>query len=113
MLLPPKKYGALLKWDFRKNKVQRSSSKCSRIQALPFRIISLECRRQAVAAGGTTIGTKGMMIATKTMALTAIDLYNTPTAIEESWKEFRKKRGETFKYESLIGDRKPALDYRK
>ena len=68
---------------------------------------------QAVAAGGTTIGTKGMMIASKTMALTAIDLYNTPTAIEESWKEFRKKRGETFKYESLIGDRKPALDYRK
>jgi site-specific recombinase XerD len=31
----------------------------------------------------------------------------------ESWKELRKKRGENFKYESLLGDRKPALDYRK
>ncbi len=68
---------------------------------------------QAVAAGGTTIGAKGMMIAAKTMALTAIDLYTTPTTIEESWKEFRRKRGENFVYEALIGDRKPALDYRK
>lgn len=68
---------------------------------------------QAVAAGGTSIGAKGMMIAAKTMALTAVDLFTTPTAIEESWTEFRKKRGENFKYEALIGDRKPALDYRK
>lgn len=68
---------------------------------------------QAVAAGGTTIGSKGMMIAAKTMALAAIDLYTTPVTIEEAWKEFRRKRGETFVYEALIGDRKPALDYRK
>lgn len=68
---------------------------------------------QAVAAGGTTIGFKGMMIAAKTMALMAIDLYSNPVLIEDSWKEFRKKRGENFKYEALIGTRKPALDYRK
>ena len=68
---------------------------------------------QAVAAGGTSIGHKGMMIAAKTMALTAIDLFNTPLVIEESWKELRKRRGENFKYEALVGDRKPALDYRK
>lgn len=68
---------------------------------------------QAVAAGGTSIGFKGMMIAAKTMALTTIDLFSNPVLIEESWKEFRKKRGEDFKYEALIGDRKPALDYRK
>ncbi len=68
---------------------------------------------QAVAAGGTTIGPKGMMMAAKTMALTAIDLFSTPATIEECWKEFRTKRGEGFKYEALIGDRKPALDYRK
>lgn len=30
---------------------------------------------QAIAAGGTSIGHKGMMVAAKTMALTAIDLY--------------------------------------
>ncbi len=68
---------------------------------------------QAVAAGGTSIGHKGMMIAAKTMALTAIDLFNSPLVIEESWKELRKRRGENFKYEALVGDRKPALDYRK
>lgn len=68
---------------------------------------------QAVAAGGTSIGSKGMMIAAKTMALTAMDLFSTPVLVEESWKEFRKKRGDNFKYEALIGDRKPALDYRK
>lgn len=68
---------------------------------------------QAVAAGGTSIGYKGMMMAAKTIALTATDLFTNPTLIEESWKELRKKRGENFKYEALIGDRKPALDYRK
>ncbi len=68
---------------------------------------------QAVAAGGTAIGFKGMMVAAKTMALTAIDLYNSPIVIEESWKELRKRQGENFKYEALLGDRKPALDYRK
>jgi aminobenzoyl-glutamate utilization protein B len=67
---------------------------------------------QAVAAGGTTIGYKGMMMAAKTLALTAIDLYSTPAAIDDAWKELRTKRGETFKYEALLGDRKPALNYR-
>jgi aminobenzoyl-glutamate utilization protein B len=68
---------------------------------------------QAVAAGGTTIGYKGMMMAAKTLTLTAIDLYATPSAIEEAWKELRTRRGETFKYEALLGDRKPALNYRE
>lgn len=68
---------------------------------------------QAVAAGGTSIGFKGMIVAAKTLALTAVDLYNSPAIIEESWKDFRKKTGENFKYEALLGDRPPALDYRK
>jgi aminobenzoyl-glutamate utilization protein B len=33
---------------------------------------------QAVAAGGTSIGTKGMLIAAKTLALTAVDLFDAP-----------------------------------
>jgi aminobenzoyl-glutamate utilization protein B len=68
---------------------------------------------QAVAAGGTSIGSKGMMMAAKTIALTAIDLYDSPATIEEAWKELKNKTGDAFKYEALIGDRKPALDYRK
>lgn len=66
---------------------------------------------QAVAAGGTTIGMKGMMIAAKSMALMAIDLYSNPTLLADAWKEFKEKTGD-FKYEALIGDRAPALDYR-
>ena len=68
---------------------------------------------QAVAAGGTTIGFKGMMIAAKTLAGTAIELYDSPQVIETAWKELRTRTGPDFKYESLLGTRKPALDYRK
>jgi aminobenzoyl-glutamate utilization protein B len=67
---------------------------------------------QAVAAGGTSIGTKGMMIAAKTMALSAIDLFQNPELIKKAKEEFQAKRGVDFKYESLLGDRKPALNYR-
>ena len=68
---------------------------------------------QAVAAGGTSIGAKGMMVAAKTMALTIMDLYNSPKVIEDAWKELKKLRGDNFVYEPLLGNRKPALDYRK
>jgi aminobenzoyl-glutamate utilization protein B len=67
---------------------------------------------QAVAAGGTSIGSKGMMIAAKTISLTAIDLFSNQTLIDEAWKEFKIKIGPDFKYEALIGDRAPALNYR-
>ncbi|MBS1508012.1 MAG: amidohydrolase [Bacteroidetes bacterium] len=68
---------------------------------------------QAVAAGGTTIGSKGMMVAAKTLAGAMIDAFSNPKMIDEAWAELKKRRGENFKYEPLIGDRKPALDYRK
>jgi aminobenzoyl-glutamate utilization protein B len=68
---------------------------------------------QAVAAGGTSIGSKGMMMAAKTLAGTAIDLFESPALIQEAWKEFNAKRPEGFKYDALVGTRKPALDYRK
>ena len=67
---------------------------------------------QAVAAGGTSIGSKGMMIAAKTLSLTAIDLFSNQLIIDEAWKEFRNRIGGDFKYEALIGDRAPALNYR-
>jgi aminobenzoyl-glutamate utilization protein B len=67
---------------------------------------------QAVAAGGISLGAKGMMIAAKTLAMTAIDLFENPTLIEQAKAEFETKRGADFKYESLLGNRKPALDYR-
>lgn len=68
---------------------------------------------QAVAAGGTSIGIKGMMVAAKTLALTGIDLMQKPEVIAEAKKEFEKRRGTDFQYEALIGDREPPLDYRE
>lgn len=67
---------------------------------------------QAVAAGGTDIGNKGMMIAAKTLALTAMQLIDNPKIISVAKKEFLQKRGTDFKYVPMLGDREPALNYR-
>ncbi|MGB3587273.1 MAG: amidohydrolase [Tunicatimonas sp.] len=68
---------------------------------------------QAVAAGGTSIGHKGMMVAAKTLALTAMDIYQKPEITQTAREELMQKRGGDFAYESLLGDREPPLDYRK
>jgi aminobenzoyl-glutamate utilization protein B len=68
---------------------------------------------QAVAAGGTDIGARGMTLAAKTMAATAVDLFLDPSIIRTARAEFERKRGAGFRYTPLLGDRKPALDYRK
>ena len=67
---------------------------------------------QAVAAGGTEIGNKGMMIAAKTLALTGMQLIDNPKIIKAAKDNFIQKRGEDFIYKPMIGDRKPALNYR-
>ena len=67
---------------------------------------------QAVAAGGTNIGNKGMMVAAKTIALTGMQLLDSPKIIKAAKEEFIKKRGADFKYTPMLGDRKPALNYR-
>ncbi len=66
---------------------------------------------QAVACGGTDIGIKGLMVAAKTMALTAIDLYTNPSLIDKAKEEYIKAKGD-YQYKALLGDRKPALNYR-
>jgi aminobenzoyl-glutamate utilization protein B len=68
---------------------------------------------QAVAAGGTSIGHKGMIIAAKTLALTAVDLFKYPDLIKAAKSEFMERRGADFQYIPLLGDRAPALDYRQ
>lgn len=67
---------------------------------------------QAVAAGGMSIGSKGMMVAAKTMALTAIELFSNPAHLAKARAEFDKRLG-GFVYKSRVGDRKPPLDYRR
>jgi aminobenzoyl-glutamate utilization protein B len=66
---------------------------------------------QAVACGGTDIGIKGMMVAAKTMTVTAIDLFTTPALIDKAKEEFKQAKGD-YQYKALLGDRKPALNYR-
>jgi aminobenzoyl-glutamate utilization protein B len=67
---------------------------------------------QAVACGGTGIGTKGMMVAAKALALSAVDLFADPSLVAAAKAEFEAKRAGR-PYVSRLGDRKPALDYRK
>ena len=67
---------------------------------------------QAIAAGGTTIGAKGMMVAAKTLALTAVDLFTDDAKVAAIQAEFRERRGADFVYDPLLGDRDPPLDYR-
>ncbi len=68
---------------------------------------------QAVAAGGTSIGQKGMMIAAKTLTLTAMDIFKDPSVTGKALEELNQRRGADFKYDALVGDREAPLDYRK
>jgi aminobenzoyl-glutamate utilization protein B len=53
-----------------------------------------------------------MLNAAKILALTTHALFKNTKLIEEAKKEFYKKRGLNYNYDPLIGDRKPALEYR-
>ena len=67
---------------------------------------------QAVASGGTTIGKKGMLLAAKTLAATAWDLFADPERVRAARTEF-DHRLEGRKYEPLLlKDQSPPLDYR-
>lgn len=68
---------------------------------------------QAIAAGGTSIGKKGMMVAAKTLSLTAMHLFKNPEIMVKAKEELMQQRGKDFVYKPLLGDRKPPLDYRK
>ncbi len=68
---------------------------------------------QAIAAGGMSIGEKGMIVAAKTLAMTAVDLFSDADLRDAAKAEYRERVGPDFKYVSLVGDRPPPLDYRK
>lgn len=68
---------------------------------------------QATAAGGMSIGYKGMHVASQTLAFMGRDLFTRPDLVSRAGAEFEKKRGPDFRYRALLGDRAPALDYRR
>jgi aminobenzoyl-glutamate utilization protein B len=51
-------------------------------------------------------------VAAKTLALGLTELFTHPEAVAAAREEFERRRGEHFKYEPLLGDRSPPLDYR-
>ena len=68
---------------------------------------------QAVATGSMSIGFKAMINAAKTIAMTGVDIFNNPAVVDKAKKELDTLVGSDFKYKSMIGDRQPALDFRK
>ena len=68
---------------------------------------------QAIAAGGTAIGEKGMQVAARTLALTAAELFRDRDLLRAAREEFEQRRGDDFEYRPLLGDREPPLDYRR
>ena len=68
---------------------------------------------QAVSTGSNGIGLKAMINAAKCISMTGIDLFNNPELLDKAKKELAEKTGVGFQYQSLIGDRKPPLDFRK
>jgi aminobenzoyl-glutamate utilization protein B len=67
---------------------------------------------QATATTGMSIGQRGMVVASKALALTALDLLTSPDLVAKAQVEFhRQLQGKT--YESAIpAGQKPILDYR-
>ena len=67
---------------------------------------------QAAAASGMSIGFKGANNAAKVLALAAIEIIENDALRAAAQKEHTEKLGENFRYEPLLGDRSPPLDYR-
>jgi aminobenzoyl-glutamate utilization protein B len=66
-----------------------------------------------VAAGGTSIGKKGMHLAARVLAATAWELYHDPKLIAEA-KADQQRRLAGRKYRSLLEpNQEPPLDYRE
>lgn len=68
---------------------------------------------QAVAASGSSLGIQSAQIASEVIATTVCDLFLNPEIIATAKLEMQQDKGTDFKYESLLGDRKPALDYQQ
>ena len=67
---------------------------------------------QAVAAGGTSIGLKGMKLAAEVLFDTGKHIYLNNSVIESAKNELHQKTGEDFLYTPLLGNREPPLNYR-
>jgi aminobenzoyl-glutamate utilization protein B len=67
---------------------------------------------QSTACTGMTIGQKGMVLAAKTLAITALDVFGDPTQIQAARADFEKRRSGHQYRSRLPADQKPPLNYR-
>jgi len=67
---------------------------------------------QSTACSGMSIGHKGMLVAAKTLTLSAIDLFTSPAALAKAKADFaNRKSGKDYR-SRLPAEQKPPLDYR-
>jgi aminobenzoyl-glutamate utilization protein B len=67
---------------------------------------------QSAACAGMSIGRKGMVVAAKTLALSALDLFTDPSLVKAARDNFDKRRA-GYEYRSRVpADQKPPLNYR-
>ncbi len=67
---------------------------------------------QSTACSGMSIGQKGMTLAAKVLAVTALDLYSDPRQVQAAKADFDKKRAGNEYRSRLPADQKPPLNYR-
>jgi aminobenzoyl-glutamate utilization protein B len=68
---------------------------------------------QAAACAGMSIGRKGMMVAAKTIVLTAMDLFTDPGQVDAAKTSFATRKA-GFEYRSRVPEgQKPPLNYRE
>ncbi|WP_439106840.1 amidohydrolase [Congregibacter sp.] len=65
-----------------------------------------------VATGGMSIGHKGLVYASKALAMTMIDLYEDPDLIEAIKEEFKERKGD-YEYEGILPPGPPPLDFKQ
>jgi aminobenzoyl-glutamate utilization protein B len=67
---------------------------------------------QASASAGMSIGQDGMVVASKALALTAVDLFSNPALVQDARADFdRKLTGKTY-HAFIPAGQKPPLNYR-
>ena len=68
---------------------------------------------QAAACAGMSIGRKGMVVAAKGLALSAMDLFTDPNLVDAAKTSFAKRRAGNEYRSRVPADHKPPLDYRQ
>jgi aminobenzoyl-glutamate utilization protein B len=65
-----------------------------------------------VASGGMSIGHKGLVYASKALAMTMVDLYRDPKLVEAIKAEFAERKGD-YEYEGILPPGPPPLDFQQ